>query len=268
MARPMLCDYDNIPRLCQPPAGSLKAIQFFDPDSLTEQPVWYALPNFEALSFPSGTEPFVIEADKLTGIFTEKVVTNSAAGDYYEGQLNCTVRGVRLDVEYIRRKMRNRRVHVLVTYQDDLQRFVPNMRLSIDSTSGDKGSKNAYTIQGAARYLTPAPTINSVLTPPGGGGGGGGEDPMNAPVTLTVTGSTTSYAIAAGMLLTAIVIIGDTSQTIDIGTTPGGSDITDDFDCVGGEAAMLGSINLYSGAGKTIYFSNLTGNNTIKIYLW
>lgn len=264
----MLCDYDDILRLCQPPAGSLKAIQFFDADSLTEQPVWYALPNFEALSFPSLVEPFVIEQDKMSGVFTEKVVTGSAAGDYYEGSLTCTVRGVRLDVEYIRRKMRNRRVHVLVTYQNDLQRFVPNMRLTIDSTSGDKGSKNAYTIQGIARYLTPAPTINSVLTPSEGGGGGGGEDPMSPPVSLTVTGSTTSYAIAAGMLLTAIVIIGDTSQTLNVGTTPGGTDITENFETVGGEAAMLGSINLYSGSGKTIYFSNLSGNNTIKIYLW
>ena len=265
----MLCDYDDILRLCQPPAGGLKAIQFFDADTLTEEPVWYALPNFESLSFPSGKEPFVIEADKLTGTFTERVVTDSGAGDYYEGKLSCTVRGVRLDVEYIRRKLLNHRVHVLVTYQNDLQRFVPNMRLAIDSASGDKGTKNAYTILGIAQYLTPAPTINSVLAPPDGGGGGGdGDETMSPPVTLSVTGSSTSYTIAAGMLLTAIVIIGDTNQTIDIGTSAGGTDITEDFVCVGGEAAMLGSINLYSGPGKTIYFSNLTGSNTIKIYLW
>lgn len=264
----MLCDYDDITRLCQPPAGALKAIQFFDPDDLSEQPKWYALPNFESLSFPSGHRPYVIEYDRLSGTLLEKHVANSPVGDYFEASLSCTVRGIRLDVEYIRRKLMNRRVHVLVTYQDDLQRFIPNMRLTADGTSGDRGSKNAYSFTGSARYLTPAPTINSALTPPDSGGGGGSEESMAAPVTLTTTGSTTSYTVPAGKLLVAIVILGDTTETVSVGTSPGGTDITEQFSVTGGESGTLAVGNLYEAVDTTIYFSGLAGNNTIKIYLW
>lgn len=262
----MFCDLYDVERLCSRIPGGLKQVVLIDPDDLVSQPVWYDQPNFDALEFKTGKDAYRFDCDRQQSRLTDKISANSIAGDVVEYTLAATVRGIRLDVDLLRKRLLNRRIHVVATYGDGYQRFLPYMRLVGESDSGESpASRNQYSFTGVARLAGIAPGVDATLTPPSGGGGG---DEDMAPITITTSASSYTYEVPAGKLLDAIVILGDMDQTIDIGTSMGGTEIVEDYATAANLPATLSSALLYAPTATNIYFSNLAGNNTIKVYLW
>lgn len=85
-------------------------------------------------------------------------------------------------------------------------------------------------------------------------------------ITIETSAATASAAIPAGVVVHAVRVKSTAAQTINIGTTTGGSQV------IGGEefGANVGRVLvLYydNDAASTMHFSGLSGNNIIKIYL-
>lgn len=264
----MFCELYDIERLCTRIPGGLKQVVLIDPADLESQPVWYDVPNVAELEFKPGKTPYRFDCDRQNSRLTDRVSTTDA-GDVVEYTLSCTVRGIRLDVDLLRKRLINRRIHVVATYGNGYQRFLPWVRLLGESDSGDRpAARNQYSFTGSTRLATIAPGVDAALTPPSSGGGGeGGGDAME-PVLITTSNSTYTYEVPAGKLLDAIVIAGNTSQTVNIGTSANGDEITSELTVDANSHARLGSVLLYAPTATNIYFSGLSGANTIKLYIW
>lgn len=257
----------DIERQCSRIPGALAQIVLIDPADLLSEPVWYELPNIDALDFKPGKDVYRFDCDHFTSRLTDRHNAGSQVGDFFEYTLTATVRGIRLDVDLLRKRLMNRRIHVVATYADGYQRFLPNIRLTGDSDSSNRRlGRNEYTFTGTTRLTGPAPGLDATLTPPSGGesGGGGGTSEM---FTINTTSSSTSYSLTAGTLLDNVIIVSDASCTVNIGTTPGGTDITSGIEVTAGEASLLGAALFYAVANTTIYISGLSGTVQIKLDL-
>ena len=84
------------------------------------------------------------------------------------------------------------------------------------------------------------------------------------PTVYNVPIGTPSVAVAAGKLIEKIVVIGTTTGTFKLGTTPGGTEILDgeSFDTDGAVFAF----DQYFHTAGSLYFSGFTGTLTVKIY--
>jgi len=266
----MLPTLHAIERSCTRVQGSLTQILLIDPADLEELPDYFLIPNVEALNFKSGKSAWAFGKDRLRGRLEDNTATNESAGDYFEYVLTATVRNIRLDVEYLRMKLINRRIHVVVTYGDGLQRFIPYMRLSAAGDSGERtASRNQYTFKGVARLDRPATLVDTELS---GATGGGAPDPgegenLVTPVVITTSASTYIYEVAAGKLLTAIWVRSDAAQTVLVGTSAGGDQLGGPASLADNEPGLFGSNLLRPTTPTNIYFSGLAGNNTIEIWL-
>lgn len=259
-----------VTKACQKPAAGLKALAIIEPTDLAAQPVWYLEPSIDSLSFLPDKAAYAFEADRLTARLTEKTPTNDRHGDKFEYLLQAFVSGMRPDIELYRAKIRNRRYHVVATYQNDLQRFLPFMRLSADGDSGDRSSKNGYSFSGTMRMHRPAPYLDATFDVIGGpyvppGGGSSGDATL---VTITTIEEDYTYSVPSGKWVAGIEVRSSDAQTLSMGTSPGGEDIS-------GMAVPLDALQAYVLNGgmfdtfgsQTIYFSGLEGTNTIKIWL-
>lgn len=240
-----------------------------DPADLWELPDYYNIPNVESLNFKEGKAPWAFEKDRFSGRLEGATGTDQDGGDVFDYTLTCTIRNIRLDVEYLRSKLINRRIHVVATYGDGLQRFLPYIRLvAVDDSGESRVSRNQYTFRGTLRLDRPAPLIDTTLTP-GIGGGVTPGDPESTvtPVVITTSASTYTYSVPAGKLLTAIWISGDAGQTVSVGTVALGSELAGPLPMTAGAPALLGSNLLRPTVTTNIYFSGLSGNNTIELWL-
>jgi len=266
----MLPTLHAIERSCTRVEGSLTQIILIDPDDLEELPDYFLIPNVEALNFKSGKSAWAFGKDRLRGRLEDNTNTAEAGGDFFEYILTATVRNIRLDVEYLRMKLMNRRIHIVATYGDGLQRFLPYMRLSASGDSGERtASRNQYTFKGVARLDRPASLVDTELS---GSIGGGVPDPgegesLVTPVVITTTDPTYIYEVAAGKLVTAIWIRSDAAQTVQIGTSAGGNQLGGPGTFASNEPGLFGSNLLRPTTPTNIYFSGLVGNNTIEIWL-
>lgn len=266
----MLPTLHAIERSCTRVPGSLTQIILIDPDDLEELPDYFLIPNVEALNFKSGKSAWAFGKDRLRGRLEDNTNTNEPGGDYFEYILTATVRNIRLDVEYLRMKLINRRIHLVVTYGDGLQRFIPYMRLTAAGDSGERtASRNQYTFKATARIDRPAPLVDTALS---GSIGGGVPDPGDGestvtPVVISTSSPTYIYSVPAGKLIAAIWIRSDAAQSPQIGTTSGGDELGGPVSLGSNEPGLFGSHLLRPTTPTNIYFSGMTGNNTIEIWL-
>jgi hypothetical protein len=239
-----------------------------DPLDLATQPASYLTPNVDELDFLPGKSAYTFEQDRLSATLTSDTSTDNDAGDFFTWRLQARVRNVRLTVESLRIKLLNRRVHVVATYSDGLQQIVPYMRLAASSQSGQRWrDANAYQFRGEARTLVPATSINATLDPGSGGGGGGGSN--STTMQFTTSSSTYTVNVPAGYLLKSIAVNTSSAETISLGTTPGGNDLLDGipiFPPAGSGWPVVGENILYTPTSQNIYFSGLSGTNTIILF--
>lgn len=91
-------------------------------------------------------------------------------------------------------------------------------------------------------------------------------DPIDEYESPAITGATFEYIIPAGRLLLAIYVRSTVAQTAVIGTTLGGDELTSDLPTEPLEYGILAGLTVYAENDTTIYFSNLSGTNTIRIW--
>lgn len=259
----------DIRKACPRVLGGLKTLQLVDPNDLQTQPGAGLSPGIEGLNFKVGKRAYVFEQDRFSGSLDSDTDTSHPAGDFLTWRLTATVRNVREEVDRLRAKLLNRRIHVLATYQDNFQRVVPWMHLSAGDTSGKRATdRQGYTFSGLCRTIIPTPAIYTPISPdpdPGGGGSTG------TTMTTTTSDPTVTVSVPAGKLLKCIAVNTDTPQTLSLGTTPDGIDLLDNVPVlppgVGNPGwPVLGENLLYAAVETDIYFSGLSGSNTIILF--
>lgn len=261
----MNCTLHDIERVCAKPPGGIRTVTLVVPSDLEAEPAQYCVPNIADLALVDGAVAYSIEIDPFTGRLVDKQNPSNRAGDTFDYTLTFTVRQVRLDVEWLRAKLANRRVHVIVTYATGLQRYLPNMRPVSESDSGDKiGSRNQYSFNFTCSLEQPAPTINSSLS------GGSGTVTPPAPPGLTVATAIAApgaaVSIGAESLVHAIVILPTSlPNTVKIGTSAGGDQVMSEEEIAGGQMWHHNHLQYFASAGN-LYFT-VSENCSVIIYL-
>ena len=259
-----------VQKTCGDLTAGLSQVAIIDPADLVTQPKWYAIPSILELSFLPGKAAYFLHQDAFSGRLVGKT-RNSDAGDFYEYALSLTSRGVRVEMDYLRAKIKNRKIHALCTYEAGGQKCVPNIRLFGDEDSGDSSTRNGYSLSGQSNLLKPAPWIDAVVnvigppyTPPDPGGGGGSGGGF-APVEVTTTSSGYIYSLTAGKFLMAIFIKSTSDQTVSIGYSAGNSELAGPVDMVAGVKYQFGDNWILADSNINIYISGLAGTNAIQI---
>lgn len=266
----MFAPIHTIEGYCRPAAPGLNSIRLVDPFDLQVQPSWWTLPNFASLQFKPGRGAFDLGADLLSGQLVERA-TDTAMGEVYDATVNFTIRNIRIEVEYLRAKMLNRRFHVIVTYRNGVQRYLPYTRLLATGNSGNRSERNQYQYTGTTRLCKPfpflgatPPIITGIVIPPA----------VNPPVgsgvsvsEVTTTSGSYTFALPAGKLLMVVYAKSNVAQTVQIGTTSGGYELSGPLDMTSGQWALLGDNIWYAESITPIYISGLQGTNTLKFYV-
>jgi hypothetical protein len=230
------------------------------------------VPNIHEIQFKPGKAAYLLQTDYRNCRLEGETDTGNAAGDQFTYKLSGFIRHQRGEVDLLRNKLRARRVHVVATYHDSAQRFVPLMRLSMNDNSGQRRNEvSGYQLQGTARLRTPAPWLAGTfdviggpyvppVTPPTGGSG-------VTPVTITTSANTYNYTIPSGKLLTAWEVVSDSAQSVSVGVTAFGAELAGPQDLLAGQVWVNTANVLPSTTAQTIYFSGLIGTNTIRLWL-
>jgi len=222
----VVCNLHDIERICKAVPGGCRSITFIVPNDVDTLPEQFCVPNVADITLLSGKVAYRIEFDRNSARHVERHNGGNRAGDTFDSTLTFTLKKIRVEVEWLRAKLANRRVHVIAEYNGGGQRLLLNMRVLSDSDSGDRiGAPNRYNFTLTSSASAPAPFIASELT-----GGGGGVVMPPAPPGLTITtvinapGGTVE--IPGGSLVHAVVITPSiTDNTVQIGTTSGGDEL-------------------------------------------
>lgn len=263
----------DIEKACEWVPGGLQVLKLVDPLDLVTQPRWNVAVDVGELDFKPGKSAYIFEQDRISGRLEDETDVSNPAGDFTTYRLSATIKKIRPDVEALRAKLMNRRVHVVATNMDDLQRFVPYIRLFAKSDTGDRpSSRNGYSFQGITRTILPGPGIGGNIEAGGGGEGGGTDPEVPVPgtaqaIVITTSASTYTYTIPAGRWLVGWEVRGSADQSVSLGLTAMGNELGGPID--------LTALQVWPGAGNqiptftttNIYFSGLTGTNTIKLWL-
>lgn len=229
------------------------------------------MPSVEELDFSPGKGAYEFEPKRFAARLSDDTLLNADAGDYFEYSLEVSARKVSIEMELLRAKMVNRAFHVIATYYDDSRRCVTNMRFSAKGDSGGAPSEfNGYKVVAKSRLDKPAPYIGGEVNVIGGP-----YEPSTPPdlgsgvqiVPITATDATYTYEIPTGKWLVGWEVRSTDAQSPRLGTTPGGSEL--------GEAGSVAALETWIGQGNmlptwtatNIYFSGLTGTNSIKLWL-
>lgn len=267
----MSCPLNAVEKICRHIGGGLKALVLIDPNDVASIAPYYLLPSIQIVVLKAGKSAWAFNFDRKAASLRDTTGTDDPAGDVIDYRLSARVKNYRLSVQYLRAKLLNRRVHVAVTYQDDTQVFLKNMRLTAGHNSDDSRSGlNAYTFLGALRLPRPAPLLETVII--------GSETPVDLPtssvigsvqiITIETTDSTAEYTVPAGSLLVAIYMLGDEDETVSVGLAGGDSDINGmPTDVAADVPYLVGSNLLVAEVDTVIYFTGLAGSNTIEIWL-
>lgn len=260
----------SVERACARVPGGLKSIKLIDPNDLETKPAWNVSASAGSLDFLPGKAAYTLEPDKLVARLECETIITSAAGDFNEYRLTAGIRAIRPTVESLIAKLMNRRVHVVVTYRDDLQRFLPYMRLSSRNDSGNVYTdKQGYNFTGVTRLIMPGPGVGGNIAEVAPPVTDGGTDTTGA---VTVTETTTTEPIyttliPAGKWLLGWEIRSDEDQTVSAGLTSGGNELDGPVDVAALQWWIGQGNDMPTSTSYNIYFSGLTGTNTIKIWL-
>ncbi len=238
---------------------------------LATQPSWNIAQDAGELDFLPGKSAYYFTQDPRSARLEGDPDVSNSSGDFFTYRLQATMRAIRPTVESLRAKLMNRRVHVIGTYQDNVQRFVPYMRISIKDDSGARrADKQGYTLTGATRLIMPGPGVGgniAVVPPPTGGEALILTPGSAATVNITTTSSSYSHLLTAGQWLIGWEVRSTSNQTVSAGITGGGTEL--------GGPIYLSTPQIWVGQGNmvptfsdiNIYFSGLTGTNTIKLWI-
>ena len=263
----MALPYHSIENACAPVAAGIWAVSFIDPQDLAVKPAWNVLPSIPDLQFKVGKAAYHFANNRLTARLLDKTDTRQRPGDFYEYTFQAQLTGITPTIEYLRAILRNRRVHLVVTFADTTKRFIPNVRLSADSDSGSSSNKIGYSWSGSVQLLKPAPFLNGTFDIIGGPYVPPSTTSGVTMVTITTSASSYTYEVPADKLLAYIWVKSDEAQTVNIGTTDGGSELGGPTDIEADQAALFGSGLLRPEAPQNIFFTGLSGANTIEIWL-
>lgn len=179
---------DTVPKICRT-IGGIKSAMFIvseNPDILF--PGINTSQAADEIEFNGNEDDaiFYVNFRNSSSVFTEDVLTDSQAGDYFVYILEGWIRKRRKASVDLIHALQNRTVHCVVTDRNDETTLLLYLRQSAKGSSGDKiGSPNGYRMQ--YRVVTPriAPKYPFTLpSPPGDGGGDpgdGGGDPDPCP---------------------------------------------------------------------------------------
>lgn len=266
-----MVDLHSVERACLAVPGGLKKLVLVDPRDLATQPRWNIAQDAGELDFLPGKSAYTFENDRLSARLTGDTTVSQSGGDFLEYRLTANVRAIRSTVESLRAKLINRRIHVVATYRDNLQRFLPYMRLYAGDDSGTRfGDRQGYTFQGVTRLLSPGPGIGGNIetalppvTDPGTPDPGTGATLIE----LSVTTSTYTYTIPAGKWLVGWELRSTSAQEASLGLSPSGYELGGPVQLLANQPWAGSGSNLATFIATPIYFSGLVGTNTIRIWV-
>lgn len=237
----------------------------FLPEDVDTMPEQYCVPNVGDVTLGLGKTAYTIYFQRDSARLADRTNTGNPAGDIFEYTLVFSLKEIRLDVEWLRAKLRNRRVHAIVTYRTGLQRLLLNLRTASESDSGDRiGSPQRYNFSMTTALTAPAPTINSELS--GGSGVVTPPEPPGLTIGETIIAPGGTVDIPEQRLVHAIVITPAASpNTIKIGVTLAGDEIMSSETIAAGENLVLNTAYYFSVAG-TLYVT-ASENCSIIVYL-
>lgn len=261
----------DIARICHRTPGGLRDIGIIDPDDVDFMPDQQATANIEAITLKPGKRIFLFQQDRFSGQFDYRTATDTRPGDTVNCELKATVRGVALDRDFWIQKILNRRVHVLLTYQDGKQRLMRNARFTATHGSGARLTDRAgYTFSATSRLAKVPPLIDETLTLPficTGADTGPCDCIDTEMISITTTQSTYTYNVPQGRLLTAIRVRSTAAQVVKVGSAAEADDIIPATPTDANQAILGGNNALYAEVVTPLHFSGLAGTNTIHIWL-
>lgn len=267
--RVMVPELHVLEKACARIPGALKRLVLVDPDDLASQPDWHLVPNVDDLDFSPGKAGYEFEADILRSSLKDNHDTSSDAGDFFEYTLEASARHIRGDVELLRAKLRNRRIHVVATYYDGEQRLLPFVRLAISSdTAARPSGRNGYSIRGISRYSHPAPFLDGTFNVIGGDVDLLPESALQGEMTMdsmATSAASDTFDLPANVLLTAIFVKSNSGQTVSVGLTPGGDELGGPQDLLANEGHTFAQ-SFRSTEVTTLHFSGMAGSNAIEVW--
>jgi hypothetical protein len=140
--KPILHD---IERACGTALGGLRSLAIIDPADLSSPVRQYFAPSVPEVALLTGKRSYSIAHTLTAGQYSERTNTATRAGDFYETSVNFSIKKIRFEVENLAEKLRNRRVHVLITDNEGLKKLCINMRLATETNSGGRlGERSGY----------------------------------------------------------------------------------------------------------------------------
>lgn len=251
--------------------SGLKAISLIDPNDLLLPLPVFTIPKIAAVAFKPGKAALYLPMEFFSGRYQERT-TYDTAGTIYEHIVTFEQRGVNINTDFLRAKLTNRRVHVVIVLQDDTQRIIQSVLFQHTSDTGNNTARNQYTFEGVVKKLKPAATLAGTIniisppyvvppTPPSSGSG------AVEIVEITTTFPAHTYEVPAGRLLVAIFILTDTAQYVSIGYSAGQSELAGPFEQAANTKVKFGDNWIIPVVDTNIYITGLAGTNTIQICL-
>jgi len=211
----MSCALRDIEKWCGVNNAGIREINLIVPSDVYTAPAQYYTPNLDgSIELVSGAQVYNIAFDRRSASFTEKLITNERFGDYYQQTLQFSIRRDRVEVADLIERMRNRRVHVLYTDKNGLQKFVRNMRAAPETQTGAAPSdRNGSLFQFVGQSEKKAPFMNQeignvivegdkiILVSPSGQRWLLAVDNCGAVVTIPVESSVTTESITVPLYL-------------------------------------------------------------------
>lgn len=261
----------SIEKWCLRVGGGIRKVLLVDPNDLVAQPTWGEIPSVAALSFKPGKSAYLLRHSLRTARLESDTSVSDTPGDITSYTLSLVLKPVREEVEIIRYRLLNRRIHIVVRYQDDYQQLLPFARLRAKSDSGARPTdRNGYNFTATCKVFHAAPTL--IAVPPVAGQNPSTQTPVVCdasvePVLITVTSSSFSYNVPAGKWLLGWEMVSTSAQNPSLGLSAGQNDL--------GGPVSLAALQEWVGQGNmvpsflpyTLHFSGMAGTNTIKIWL-
>ncbi len=267
-------ELNAIERACDRTLAGLKSIVLIDPNDLQDQPAYNIVPDVAALDFKPGAGAYTFHTSIHSARLEDETDTGQIQGDLFQYKISAFVRGIRGEVELLRAKMKHRRFHIVATYRDGEQRFVPYMRISARGDSGARAGndKRGYYFTGIAQLDRPAPFVGGTFDIIGGPPVAPDPDTPDGSINIipiTTTDPSYTYSIPSGMLLIAIYVIGSSAQEISVGLTAGGNELGGPIPLTAGSPGNKATFETVfrAPALTPVYISGLVGTNNIEIWL-
>lgn len=135
----------DIEQVCAAALGGFRQLAIIDPADLQTPVRQYFAVSVPEVSLLTGRRSYSIAHLLTAGGYSERTITSNKAGDYYESTIQFGLKKIRIDAENLAEKLKNRRVHVVFTDNSGIKRLALDMRLSTETTTGNRlGDRAGY----------------------------------------------------------------------------------------------------------------------------